>query len=241
MKTKVCNKCGEIKPSTDFSKGKSECKLCSSARFCEWYSREKEKNKYKEIDYSDLPPTKICSICKKEKPITDYYIRRDRNKLISRCSSCNHEMSMRIYKNKTPEERRLINRNRADWYMEQAKKGNIKAIIQHKLSSYRNNAKRKNVPFEMTSRYLIDLFNKQNGKCYYSGVNMDTTSMLGTGRITLKNRPHQMSLDRLDPSKGYVEGNVVWCTYLINTCKNMFTENEFYDVCEMVILHRKCR
>jgi hypothetical protein len=58
----------------------------------------------------------------------------------------------------------------------------------------------------------------------------------GMGQKTmLSNSPNQISLDKLTPSKGYTKGNVVWCTYLINTCKNMLTEDEFYKICAKIL------
>ena len=38
---------------------------------------------------------------------------------------------------------------------------------------------------------------------------------------------HVMSMDRLDPSGGYTEGNVVWCKMWINTAKGSHTMDEF--------------
>ena len=57
-------------------------------------------------------------------------------------------------------------------------------------------------------------------------------------KTTLANSPQQMSLDRLSPKKGYIEGNVVWCMFLINTCKNMLTEKEFYNMCRDILRNK---
>ena len=123
-------------------------------------------------------------------------------------------------------------------YAKHAQTGNIRPIIQHKLSGFRGTAKEKNVLFNLDVDFLVDLFNQQKGLCYYTGEKMELTSGLGTTRVSLNNRPYQFSLDRLIPEKGYVKGNVVWCGWLVNTCKNMFNETQFYDFCEKVLTNR---
>jgi len=182
---------------------------------------------------------KRCSVCKELLPLTEFYIRRDRDKPIARCKKCNSLASKQSKAKLTNEQKQKILKDRADWYAEQAREGNLKPILQHKMNSYKGNAKRSNVPFDITVGYLLSLYEEQEGKCYYTGevLNIKTSGGLGK-KTTLANRPNQISLDRLDPVRGYVEGNVVWCTYLINTCKNMYSEIEFYKICKQVLCHR---
>lgn len=71
--------------------------------------------------------------------------------------------------------------------------------------------------------YLRALYEKQNGCCHYTGVPM----LLMTDR---KNDPLVMSLDRVDSSKGYVEGNVVLCCYGINCLKGRHGESGLYEI-----------
>lgn len=178
---------------------------------------------------------KQCSVCKKVLPLTDFYIRRDRMKLIARCKKCNYVASRVCLARMTQEQRKEMNRRRAEWYSEQARKGNLKAILQHKINQYRACAKQKGVPYNLNVKYLIDLFNKQEGKCYYSGKIMTVATNGGRGhRTSLFLSPDQISLDRLIPKKGYVEGNVAWCTWQINTVKNSFTEDQFYSFCKIM-------
>ena len=116
----------------------------------------------------------------------------------------------------------------------------MRPILQHKINGYKHNAKRANVPFDITVEFLIGLFEQQEGRCYYTGAELVVKTSGGRGnKTTLANSPHQMSLDKLVPNRGYVQGNVVWCTYLINTCKNMYSEKGFYKICKRVLCHRK--
>jgi hypothetical protein len=48
-------------------------------------------------------------------------------------------------------------------------------------------------------------------------------------------------VDRLDPSQGYVPGNVVLCLFSANGAKGARTEEEFYQFCQRVLDRRKER
>lgn len=179
---------------------------------------------------------KQCSICKRLLPLSEFYIRSDRKKPISRCKKCNTIASKISRSKKSKKQIQKEYRKRAEYYKEQARKGNLKAIIQHKLSGYRGIAKKKNVPFDITVDYLIELFKKQKGFCYYTNKKMTVATRKGKGhRTTLFTDPNHFSLNRLEPKKGYAKGNLVWCTWQINTTKNQFTEEQFYRHCKKIL------
>lgn len=66
---------------------------------------------------------------------------------------------------------------------------------------------------------FIAQYYSQNGKCFYTDELM--ICVRGQG----KNR-NGLSADKINPSKGYVLGNVVFCTSKINLCKNDLTLEE---------------
>jgi len=39
------------------------------------------------------------------------------------------------------------------------------------------------------------------------------------------------SLDRIDSSKGYIEGNVQWVHKMVNMSKQQYTQEEFINMC----------
>lgn len=67
-------------------------------------------------------------------------------------------------------------------------------------------------PMTIDEKYILDLYEYQNGKCYWMGINMIPSS--------LKKYPFQPSLDRIDRSRGYVKGNVVLCCFAANFGRN---------------------
>lgn len=94
----------------------------------------------------------------------------------------------------------------------------IRWHVQDRISTWRKSS---NVPSDLTVDYLVDLYYSQQGLCYYSGAHMII------GWIDGKVQPNTLSLDKIIPEKGYVKGNVVWCTYLVNTMKQNSSEEEF--------------
>jgi hypothetical protein len=83
--------------------------------------------------------------------------------------------------------------------------------IRRNLGQIKNRAKRKNIEFDLDFEYVESL-----------AVNIcpvfdfDLSWGQAEGKI-LFNSP---SLDRIDPSKGYVKGNIQFISHLANTMKN---------------------
>lgn len=80
--------------------------------------------------------------------------------------------------------------------------------------------------FTITIEYIADLFDKQGGLCALSGMPLDFTSKKETA-----------SLDRIDSSKGYIEGNVQWVHKDINMMKRNYDQDYFIDICNKVAQH----
>lgn len=71
------------------------------------------------------------------------------------------------------------------------------------------------------------LWQKQNGKCALTG--WDLTMELGKGNVNTN-----CSLDRIDSSQGYFDGNVQLVCRIANVAKNSFTSDEFIKMCKSV-------
>lgn len=81
----------------------------------------------------------------------------------------------------------------------------------------------KHLEFNLTEDFLISLYNKQNGKCFYSGSDM----LL---RGTSKDKDKSLSVDRMDNSKGYLTDNVVLCCNKMNNVKNNLSLKELREL-----------
>ena len=92
------------------------------------------------------------------------------------------------------------------------------------------NAKKRNLEFSITKEYILDLFIKQNHKCAITKKDISLPiSPLDTNLSNLA------SLDRIENTKGYVIGNVRWVMWKINRMKWNMSDNEFIELCSLVI------
>lgn len=96
-------------------------------------------------------------------------------------------------------------------------------------------ATRRGLEFSVTKEYLWNLFEAQGRCCALTGV------ALIFGRVYY---PHETtaSLDRIDSSKGYSEGNVQWVLKSVNKIKMDLEQWYFIELCHLVSNHtHKCK
>jgi hypothetical protein len=91
----------------------------------------------------------------------------------------------------------------------------------------RYNAKKRGLEFNLTPKYMYDLFTSQNNKCALSGLELS----FGNKR---KNIEQTASLDRIDSDKGYVVGNVQWVHKVINFMKGKQEQESFIKLCKLI-------
>jgi hypothetical protein len=94
-------------------------------------------------------------------------------------------------------------------------------------------AKKRNKSFSLTPEYIWELYKKQNGKCALSGLPI---SFIEEGK-NLSESKGNASLDRIDSSLGYIEGNVQWTHKHINSMKNEYSAEYFIKLCKEVVLY----
>lgn len=114
------------------------------------------------------------------------------------------------------------------------RRGTIEGFIHQNLSRWRQ---RSTSPCNLTTEYLLGLWTEQSGLCYYTGYSLDTLKPVnGPNRLSIGCRDrYSPSLDKMDPKGGYVQGNVVWCSYSVNSMKGQLTDQQFLKVCQCVV------
>ena len=149
---------------------------------------------------------KICKSCKQNLPLSNFNRRKvAKDGLQPKCKKCN-----KLYKigwhASIKEEARAVN-------------GQItERFANNKIALYKTRSKSKNYTFDLTAKYLIDAWKQQEGKCFYTKQDLIITENFTFWTATL---------DRLDPDKGYTQGNVVWVLHGVNCFKQELTLNEF--------------
>ena len=85
----------------------------------------------------------------------------------------------------------------------------------------------------MALQYLKHLWELQNGTCPITGRQL----ILRTHNYKQIKGPYIASLDRIDSSKDYVEGNVQWVSHLANTMKNNATKEQLVQFANWILIN----
>lgn len=106
--------------------------------------------------------------------------------------------------------------------------------ISHDLfTNYKHSAAAKNLPFEVSIEYLWDLFLKQNRKCALTGEELYFNP-------TFKDKTNKTaSPDRIDSTKGYIEGNIQWVHRDVNKIKKNIPNDRFIEICLAIANYNK--
>jgi hypothetical protein len=144
------------------------------------------------------------------------------------CSVCNREQpTTAFHKNNTAKDG-LDNRCKL-CKSEQRKKDRDNNYFKEYTRTKKSECKRKGIDFDLTPEYLESIW---TGVCAISGEDI-YYGREGRG----SDGSQHAHLDRHDPSKGYVEGNVNWIAGRLNRIKYNATEEEL----EMILKYMKGR
>ena len=144
---------------------------------------------------------KTCTKCGEVKPIDEFYKQRSNAKYPYRLSYCKRCKSLQsqLYRVSSPE-----------------------IYIRENINRTRRRCKKKDVTFEITYDYAYSQYLRQNKLCFYTDKEMLIKALNGLSH-------ESMSLDKIIPELGYVEGNIVWCRNKINTVKNNLSLEEIEE------------
>lgn len=144
--------------------------------------------------------TRICTVCKVEYPKTKEYFTtfissRDGEVFQTKCKHCE-----KIYV--------------------QQKNSQTNIYLKSLINGIKKDKRRLDKGYDLEYEFIIDLYNKQNGKCALTGIPM--TTYKGKG-LYFSN----VSIDRIDPSKGYFQNNVQLVCFWANQSKGTLSMDEF--------------
>lgn len=165
----------------------------------------------------------ICTCCKLYFPEENFGLgshRKNRNNKSTYCKNC----ALKDSKTKADKYKGTF-----DYAIR-----NMNSRIKKKIKTGKNY--NKELVYELDIDFLKELYNKQDGKCAISGLPLTyEKSKTGKGGII----PTNMSLDRIDNSKGYRRDNVQLLCTIINVMKHTSTEDELLIYCNAIIKNNK--
>jgi len=111
----------------------------------------------------------------------------------------------------------------------------INKFIVHTIGSARQSVSKKgsrgkrNLEFNLSYKYIKALLDIQNGQCLLSGIPLTTVRGLGT------TCPTNLSIDRIDPAVGYIEGNIQLLCWAANLMKGQMSNEEVIMFCRLIV------
>lgn len=208
-KFKVCNKCGNELPANKtyfkrvLNKETNKEELSSICRECEDKAILEENWKDGKLK---------CFICGEyldENCFGNSEHYKYRNHKDKRCTKCKTVQNKLARTNYSDEQR-------------------LDKILRSRLDGALRRATKKNIPFEIGLDLIRDLWNKQEGKCAISSIDM--TYELDSGRIY-----SNVSIDQINPSKGYTKDNIQLVCMSINQLKSDFDMATVLKICNGII------
>ena len=97
--------------------------------------------------------------------------------------------------------------------------------VEHLMCNAKQRAKRKGIEFDLSLDYLVSIATQC---CPILGIE------LSWGKRNGVQQDHSPSLDKIDPEKGYIEGNVMWLSQRANTLKGNGTAEEHRMIAEFL-------
>lgn len=88
----------------------------------------------------------------------------------------------------------------------------VNRFLADRFNRMKRRAKRDDIPFSITKESFIAQYHIQNGLCFYTDAQL-------VCEVGSELHRDSLSIDKIVPDRGYVEGNVVFTTHRINTCK----------------------
>lgn len=164
-----------------------------------------------------------CRECREIKILnTDNFVRRtdNTNSWRGRCRVC-YNKHARVRQEMSKNERAVSKKYRDKYSATKP----LEMLLRHT----KNNSRKYYRECLITIEYLHYLWNQQDGICYYTNKPM----IYGLGFRD------SVSIDRIDSSKGYIEGNIALCRKQINVMKNDATIKELLDFCEDIVTQKE--
>lgn len=91
-------------------------------------------------------------------------------------------------------------------------------LYKRSMDNFKHFNKVRKLEYNLTPNYIQEILDKQEYKCAYSGYSLDKNS---------DDKLHIPTIDRIDPNKGYIEGNICICSWAVNTMKMDLQLNEW--------------
>ena len=177
------------------------------------------------IENKNLDQIKMCKKCKIFLPKTiENFLFNKKGFAYSYCRNCKAKW---LADRRIPSTRKKL--TESELYEKRCKREKVKQIDKwHKIlfATAKSSSSKKNRDFDITEEFILELFEKQNGLCYWYGVPLIPSNET--------RYPQKPSLDRLDCNLGYTKQNVVLSCMAANIGRNNCNADVFENFCKLL-------
>lgn len=205
---------------------------------------------------------KICNDCQEDKPLTEYHKngagRFGRHNV---CKICRSKARKELRFNRVPKGTMVFcnrckeTKDEINFSSDITRTGGLQTycktcqtdmlckywstfngFMKRLFKDSRRSAQERELAFTITHQDLLDCYDEQDGLCNLTGVKLTHNSTPGLGR---NKHPFNISVDRIDSSRGYERNNIqLVCTY-VNTIKWDLPQDNFFKVCKRIVTYRE--
>lgn len=159
--------------------------------------------------------TKVCRRCNEEKVLGEFYPTKRPYKF-------GRDLYCKLCTKQKQRDQRAADPTKYKVYQ---KHGSLRYKLTSLNRHARNRCKARCLPYDIDYTYLLELWNKQEGRCALTNIDMETGS-------SIPRKPFTVSVDRIEPSRGYTKGNVRLVCLIVNVSLGDFGEEAFRQMAE---------
>jgi hypothetical protein len=109
----------------------------------------------------------------------------------------------------------------------------LNAVLKRRITSALSRSFRRERQIEkadITMNYILGVYDSQNGLCALTGRKLSLGAL-----VNAEYEPDLLSIDRINPKRGYIKGNIQLTTLQANKTKERHTNKELLDLCKDIV------
>lgn len=205
--TKYCSGCKFYYPATKEFFGSSNSNRLGLSSWCRTCIN-KPRHSFTDVDFSLLELE--CRRCRVSKPATDFSFKKN--------------VKSRFNRNYICKECQVV--DRAERYSNL--RDDLQDYLKRIIRSAKMRASKSGIEFSLTYEQIQLMYNTQQGKCSMSGTAM-------THHSSQERMESNISIDRIDSSRGYTPDNVQLVSWRCNVIKGNMNNKELLRMCKLII------
>lgn len=177
-----------------------------------------------------IEPTKYCSICKEEKPVSCFTKLKPRKK-----RKQDPNLPTQYYNQRKPTYDTYCSSCRSRKQSERRPKGPISKVpkeyhdlmkhIRYLMRAAKVRAKKQGLPCDLDDMFMLDLMLQQERKCPFTRLEFT---------MDRSKDERAASIDQIEPAKGYTKDNVEWVSWAANRAKGQMSRHDFLMMCKRI-------